>query len=242
MSHDYASPAVEPWMEQFMSGNRRCADGSTIDELRAELRKATDEIDYLKRLKQSSDHWHSESYKRQLTAYDFEYEDKGPKSSTAAFEWQLRQAWLFNIHRQVNSATIRLRQWEREKQSYRIDFVLEPTPDLLAEGWPFGNIGVECKKSGLKLGQPLAQMLNYHDATWRVGGDEIALSYIFLWPLVPQGGFVSSLLYQFHMGSVSLIHGGAGLDFHNGNDHMFSISGPIVDWADVRQDRKAGSR
>lgn len=73
----------------------------------------------------------------------------------------------------------------KEKNEYRIDFVLCPTKQCLAIGWDLGPIGVEVKKYplvGKDAGKAISQMMDYQIAEFRLpDGDEKELSMIFLY-------------------------------------------------------------
>ena len=170
------------------------------------------------------------------TAYDFATE----KAAVADLQQRLKNVWLFNVHCEVDSAEITHRKpWHETKKGFRIDLILEPTDELIDSGWPYGYIGIECKRSGIPLGPPIIQMLQYHNATWRVRGEVVELDYIFLWPCRKQSSLAASIFAQTHTGSVEQCD--AGLRFCGGEAPMFWIEGGVVDWKKVKQGSKLGS-
>lgn len=92
----------------------------------------------------------------------------------------------------------------QELKTPRIDRLLIPKLSLIRLGWDHGAIGIECKKSGDKIGRPIAQMLDYNRATWHVRnhpGVWFMLQGVFLWPLEKTSGPLASILSQHRVGS-----------------------------------------
>jgi hypothetical protein len=86
----------------------------------------------------------------------------------------------------------------------RIDRILIPSARLLNAGWTEGAIGIELKRSGEKIGPPISQMIDYQRAVWylELGGFQIYLKWIFLWPVWGLGGNLASVLAQNCLGTV----------------------------------------
>jgi len=79
-------------------------------------------------------------------------------------------------------------------------------PRLVGLGWRHGAIGVEIKKSGVKIGGPIAQAMDYSRAVWTLptaGGIRVWLDWIFIWPMPKQSGPLASVLAQNRIGSAS---------------------------------------
>jgi hypothetical protein len=107
------------------------------------------------------------------------------------------------------------------KKDYKIDYVLEPKPDLLTAGWELGCIGVEAKPSSLdgsKFGRAVSQMLDYQSAAFTIGdnSEPRELSMIFLLGPDRFHGVEASILMQEGIGlmriseripEVKLLHG-----------------------------------
>ena len=84
------------------------------------------------------------------------------------------------------------------------DRILTPTPRLVDLGWRHGVIGVEIKRSGEKIGRPIAQAMDYTRAVFTLqdhGSIKVALDLVFVWPMVKQGGTIASILAQQRVGS-----------------------------------------
>jgi hypothetical protein len=170
------------------------------------------------------------------------------KESACAFDRIASQTGLFEIHREVCGVLIQPRLCQVER-SMRIDRVLVPTPTLLNMGWTHGPIGVELKRSGEKLGRPLAQMDDYSRSIWTMSnGTNLWLTYIFLWPAPKLSGTVASSLAQRRLGTVYPNNNrwsDPALRFFSGEVHILNacvkLDGTYLGKSDS-VGRKAGSR
>ena len=54
-----------------------------------------------------------------------------------------------------------------EQQKVRIDRILHPTEETIKQGWTWGPIAVEIKKSNMALGPVYAQVLDYRQSVFR---------------------------------------------------------------------------
>jgi hypothetical protein len=130
-----------------------------------------------------------------------------------------------------------------ELKKLRIDYILLPSKPLLSAGWDLGPVGLECKKSGEKIGPPLSQMMDYSRAGWDIrDGYSILLKYIFLFPMERQGGPIASLMAQNRLGGVEVTHDDR-LKFFSGEKVML-VCGPEsqFEYRATNQGFKAGSR
>ena len=138
------------------------------------------------------------------TAYETEHLTLGSFASEAesarALDEAIEAIGLFRIHREVVGSYLFMRP-EAALQTARIDRILIPTPALLEQGWNHGPVGIECKRSGVKLGPPLAQLLDYSRATWQIGATWIMPRFYFLWPMAKAHGPLASVLAQNRVGS-----------------------------------------
>lgn len=109
---------------------------------------------------------------------------------------------LFNIYREVRGTLVNPRPTQVER-SMRIDRILVPTTYLLTLGWQFGIIGCELKRSGEKIGPPIAQAMDYSRSVFTLEPSKfrIWLDYVFIWPMSKQGGTTGSILAQNRIGS-----------------------------------------
>lgn len=123
--------------------------------------------------------------------------------SAAALDSLLDQCGLWSVHREVPGTLIQPRP-SQDAKGMRIDRILLPTPRLLALGWTHGAIGIEVKRSGIKIGPPIAQAMDYGRTVWRLdqlGGLRLWLDWVFIWPLPPRDGPLASVLAQNRIGS-----------------------------------------
>ncbi len=137
------------------------------------------------------------------TAYTTgDYEDE--QASVAALDRLLEKADLWYVYPEVRGMIAQPRP-EQEDKSVRIDRVLVPMRRLIELGWRHGTIGVEAKRSGVKIGPVIAQAMDYRRSVWRLGdsGTSIWLDWCFVWPMAKQQGPIASVLSQQRIGSLS---------------------------------------
>lgn len=147
-------------------------------------------------------------------------------------------------HAQVNGRPL-LMAPTNDAKDFRIDRVVLPTKAAKSAGWTLGPIGIECKRSGEKLGRPVSQMLDYRNAAYRLKDSDtwFLLNWVFLWPAMPLGGPLASVMAQNRVGTVHADNWGT-LHFNAGG-HTVATAGltgfdvrPCAD----RMGRKVGSR
>jgi hypothetical protein len=91
-----------------------------------------------------------------------------------------------------------------EMRRPRIDRILLPSKTLIDAGWKHGPIGVEGKKSNVKLGKVVAQAQDYARSSFELWpGYHVTLEWIFIWPLNEVLGDIASSMAQSRIGSVS---------------------------------------
>lgn len=133
------------------------------------------------------------------TAGDWETEQQ----STQAFDAAITSTGRFTIYREVSGAY----QWLRPGQTHRtprIDRIIMPTAQLVEEGWTLGPIAVECKRSGIKTGPPIAQLLDYSHAAWQINHTWFMPQWYLLWPLKTVKSTLQSVLSQQRLGGIYL--------------------------------------
>lgn len=123
--------------------------------------------------------------------------------SVADFDKFIASSGLFSIKPEVTGEIIQPRLKTKDK-SVRIDRLLFPTRKLVDFGWNHGVIGVECKKSNMKIGPVFAQTIDYSRAVWTSGesGIMIMCKYYFIWPLGKVSGPLHSVMQQQRVGGV----------------------------------------
>lgn len=131
-----------------------------------------------------------------------DYEDE--QQSVAALDRLLEKTDLWHVYCEVRGVVVQPRP-EQEEKTVRIDRVLVPRQRLLGLGWNHGTIGVEAKRSGIKIGPVIAQAMDYRRCLWRLGdgGTSVWLDWCFIWPMAKQGGPLASVLSQQRIGSIA---------------------------------------
>ena len=125
--------------------------------------------------------------------------------STAALDSILTELGHFIIYREVEGYYLQPRLGQDLKRP-RIDRILVPKPHLIEAGWHHGPIGIECKRSGAKVGPAMSQLLDYSRAAWLVEptkGIWIVVQWLFLWPLEYLHGPLASIQAQHRVGSAT---------------------------------------
>jgi hypothetical protein len=130
---------------------------------------------------------------------------------------------LFHVYRECRGELVQ-RRYGQQDRAVRIDRILTPGRALLDAGWTFGAIGVEIKRSGEKIGPPVAQMSDYVRCLWEIGPGRIKvqLDWVFLWPLEKQHGNAASWMAQNRLGSAwaTFWH---PLSFHSGESRVLCV-------------------
>ena len=127
------------------------------------------------------------------------------EDSCEAFDAAVSRSGAFELWREVSGECIQPLPGDNIKKVYRIDRVLLPTDKLREAGWTKGLIGVEIKRSKVKAGPPLSQMLDYQRCAWSSPKNiKVHLDYVFLFPLEKTMGTIASLMAQNRVGTCFL--------------------------------------
>lgn len=115
----------------------------------------------------------------------------------------LRCVNLFAVHPEVTGYYLQPRYLTSEKAP-RIDRLLVPKARLIDAGWTYGVIGVECKRSGMKLGPVIAQCQDYGRAVFKskLSSVSVACEWVFIWPLQDVRGDLASVMTQNRIGGL----------------------------------------
>ncbi len=118
----------------------------------------------------------------------------------------LNKLTSFVIHKEVPGELMQPR-YGTEDRGVRIDRLLVPRPSMAKLGWCYGCIGIECKRSGKKVGRPISQILDYTRAIWQLTdtGVNVYCRYIFLWPMHKTSGPLASIMAQNNIGTASAV-------------------------------------
>lgn len=124
-------------------------------------------------------------------------------TSALAFDAIVSGTRLFNSHPEVWGEMVQPRMGQEFKRM-RIDRILTPTKELRDAGWDMGPIGVELKKSGVKIGPVLAQAGDYLRSVWQMPhGYNVMLDFVAIWPIEKQHGTTASFMMQNRIGAIS---------------------------------------
>lgn len=165
-------------------------------------------------------------------------------SSARALDASLAQTTLFRVYREV-WGTLTQRRPGQDGKDLRIDRVLVPTGELLKRGWTHGAVGIEVKRSNIKIGPPLAQSMDYSRTAWTLpetGGIKVWLDWVFLWPMDRQTGPMASILAQNRIGCAYSTRWTV-LHLKCGEQNLIKIERDgQIDIGEARNGQKAGSR
>lgn len=139
--------------------------------------------------------------------------------------------------------TLTQRRPGQDSKELRIDKILVPDRPLLELGWSHGVIGIEAKRSGVKIGAPIAQAMDYSRAVWTLpGGIKVWLDWVFVWPMDRQTGPMASILAQNRIGCAYTTKWTV-LHLKCGESNLIKIERDgQIDIGDARNGQKAGSR
>lgn len=128
----------------------------------------------------------------------------------------------FKVMKEVTGWYLQPRSHCQPKQP-RIDRILLPREPLRAQGWDLGPVGVECKRSGEKLGPVISQAIDYQRAVFPIhGGMTVNLEWTFIWPSGVVAGDLGSIMAQQRIGHMQ--PRGNGIEFGCGDGYAQSIS------------------
>lgn len=152
---------------------------------------------------------------------------------------------LWSVYAEVRGTPCQPRPAQTAK-NLRIDRLLVPNPRLRDLGWAHGVIGIEIKKSGAKIGEPIAQAMDYSRALWTVtqlGGIRVWADWVFIWPMPKQNGTVASILCQNRIGSATTDNWNL-LQLKSGEHNLIKVGrdGVIEMGHAIVNGQKAGSR
>jgi hypothetical protein len=123
----------------------------------------------------------------------------------------LRDTGLFCIYRQVRGWPMtqpHFRDHPASSASLRADVLLVPTVRLIDQGWDGGAVLIEVKRSDVKIGPGLGQLLDYMGTVWRVdGGIGVVPTFGFLFPALRQDSALASVMAQEHIGTATIRKG-----------------------------------
>ena len=102
-------------------------------------------------------------------------------------------SWI--VHKEVIGEIRQPRCGADSKESLRIDRILEPSRELINKGWNHGFVGIEIKRSNVKLGPVINQVIDYSRCSWKLsGGRRVECEYNFIWKVSGIGGNLASIM------------------------------------------------
>ena len=164
-------------------------------------------------------------------------------AAVAALLAALGDRW-FKPYREVVGSYLYTRPLTEECQP-RADLLLRPLAAAVDAGWSHGVIGVECKRSGVKLGPLVAQVLDYQGAVFYPdGGTGVVPTYWALWPAGRITGPMDSILVQRRIltADVASARGGVWVLFRNSGCVPLRVSTDTLRVGSLANGGKRGSR
>lgn len=159
------------------------------------------------------------NYEQALATGDHAVESDCWADFDAAME---RLSDYFTVLNEVSGWYLQQRAFCQPKRP-RIDRILTPKKPLLAAGWDIGPIGVECKRSGEKLGPAISQCLDYQRAVFPIhAGWTVNLEWVFLWPSGVIAGDIGSIMAQQRIGTMQRFKSGIELGCGDGYDRTIT--------------------
>ncbi len=164
-------------------------------------------------------------------------------ASADALDHRLLASGLFRIYSEVRGVLMQPRPGQIDR-AVRIDRLLVPTERLYEHGWHHGVIGVEIKRSGVRIGPPLAQAMDYVRSSWAIRGVWMQLGGVFVWPMDKQYGPLASVMINQRVGSASF-SSWSQLHLRFGEQTVLRVDRDglvTVGYQSVDSGRKVGSR
>jgi hypothetical protein len=107
--------------------------------------------------------------------------------------------WL--VMQEVNGWMLQPRMDTAGGGRARIDVLLQPTRELIEQGWRWGIVGIECKKSETKVGRVVSQAMDYTRCVWDTpNGFAVMSRFVFIWPCESPGNDLQSVMAQHRIG------------------------------------------
>ena len=167
-----------------------------------------------------------------------------PDSVSALLSIINREHW--SVRTEVDGWMLHPRLDTEGSGCVRIDAIIKPTTKLIEHGWRWGFVGIECKRSGKKLGRVISQAMDYTRCVWNLpNGIDVMTRFVFVWPCEPVKDDLQSVMVQHRIGTAyprgkdnsRLWLWFNGTIAYADNGHL-----PPTIASDLRGGRKAGSR
>jgi len=166
------------------------------------------------------------------------------KDACRYFNDKIMDSGLFKIHEEVEGRMIYMPPHKGDQRGVRIDRILSPEKKLRDSGWNIGFIGVEIKRSGKKVGPPLAQAMDYMDAVWFITECQyqIQISHVFLFPCEALYNNIGSVCAQHHLGQIEITS--HKIQFRSGQHNIlyYDFHTDRIDYTSNGNGKRVGSR
>lgn len=160
------------------------------------------------------------------------------------FDLMLDKCKAFAVHKEVRGEYLQPRLATEEKNA-RIDRILIPRAGAIEAGWRDGAIGVEGKRSGMKIGRLVSQAMDYSRCIWEldngVPGLLLMVRWVFIFPVSRQYEDLESIMCQNRIGYVTSYN--RTVSFNCGAQHGIVINDDgSLRTTKLLMGRKRGSR
>ncbi len=173
-----------------------------------------------------------------LTAPGFAEETLGLSELDNAIE----RSGAFRVCREVCGEYLQPRL-NAEQKGARIDRILLPNQKAIDAGWLDGPIGIEGKRSGMKIGKVLSQALDYSRCAWEIkNGFCVWLRWVFIWPLENPKADLESVMAQNRIGYVGPAPGSRIVFGCGGTNGITIMPDGSLNCKPLPMGRKVGSR
>lgn len=139
---------------------------------------------------------------------------------------------MFHIEKEVPGKLMfypKSGQFCENKSRLRIDRILYPKEKFLNAGWVYGPIGIEIKKSGVKIGKPISQLIDYRQVLFQsktLSYTRIMPVFFFLFPVEKVHGDIASIMSQNQIGTCCIKRYNGGVTWikaHLGETYQFGV-------------------
>ena len=156
-----------------------------------------------------------------LTCGDYATE---PESVAALLAIINRDHWL--VTTEVTGWLLQPRLDTDGSNYLRIDAILQPTRRLMQAGWRWGMVGIECKRSGVKVGRVISQAMDYTRCVWEMpSGVHVMTRMIFIWPCEKPKSDIESVMVQHRIGVANPSYTSDRLVFCIGGTNVYADNG-----------------
>ena len=169
--------------------------------------------------------------------------EKTAQSSLIRQLQPLQDSGHIRIYHEVRGHYFSSKPGCEEKSGCRLDFIIQPMQKMIDLGWE-ATFGIECKRTGDKLGRAVCQCIDYRHAVFEVGGTKVYPEFLFLWPLSRQTSAIESVMSQNNIGTAEPGWNG-GIKFQMSSQNVLYTTSEVIlvkPSADIATGKRVGSR